>query len=91
MVTKSNDKWRMCVDYNDLNKACPNYSYHLPNIDRLVDGATGHKILSFLDAYSDYKQISMHPRDKEKTTFTTDSANYFYEVMSLSLKNVGAT
>jgi len=91
MVTKSNDKWRMCVDYKDLNKACPKDSYPLPNIDRLVDGAAGHKVLSFLDAFSGYNQINMHPRDKEKTAFMTDNANYFYEVMSFGLKNVGAT
>jgi len=57
----------------------------------LVDGAADHKILSFLDAYSGYNQISMHPRDKEKTTFITDITNYYYEVMSFSQKNVGAT
>jgi len=91
MVTKSNDKWRMCVDYKDLNKACPKDSYPLPNIDRLVDGAVGHKVLSFLDAYSGYNQISMHPKDKEKTAFTTNGANYFYEVMSFGLKNARAT
>jgi len=81
----------MCVDYKDLNKACPKDSYPLPNIDRLVDGATWHKVLSFLNAYSGYNQIMMHPRDKEKTTFTTDSANYFYEVMLFGLKNAGTT
>jgi len=54
LVTKSNSKWRMCVDYKDLNKACPKNSYPLPNIDRLVDGAAGQKVLSFLDAYSGY-------------------------------------
>jgi len=54
LVKKSNDKWRMCVDYTDLNKACPRDAYPLPNIDRLVDGAVGHAILSFLDAYSGY-------------------------------------
>ena len=54
MVKKSSGKWWMCVDYKDLNKACPKDSYPLPNIDRLVDGAAGHKILSFLDAYSGY-------------------------------------
>jgi len=81
----------MFVDYKDLNKAYPKDSYPVSNIDRLVDGAVDHKILSFLDAYSGYNQISMHPKDKEKTTFTTDGANYFYEVMSFSLKNVGAT
>jgi len=87
MVTKPNGKWRMCVDYKDLNKASPKDSYPLPNINRLVDGAADHKILSFLDAYSSYNQISMHSKDKEKTTFTTDGATYFYEVMSFDLKN----
>ena len=81
----------MCVDYKDLNKACPKDSYPLPNIDRLVDGAAGHKILSFLDAYSGYNQISMHHSDRGKTAFTTDDANYFYKVMSFDLKNAGAT
>jgi len=90
MVTKSNNKWRMCIDFKDLNKACPKDSYPLPNIDRLVDGAVGHKVLSFLDTYSGYNQISMHPRDKEKTSITTNGANHFYEVMSFGLKNAGA-
>lgn len=51
MVKKSNDKWRMCVDYIDLNKACPKDSYPLSSIDELVDGASCYK-LSFMDAYS---------------------------------------
>jgi len=54
MVTKSNGNWRMCVDYRNINSACPNDTYPLLNIDRLVDGAAGHKIMSFLDAYFDY-------------------------------------
>jgi len=91
MVTKANDKWRMYVDYTNLNRACSKDSYMLPNIDQLVDGASDHKILSFLDAYSGYNQISMHPRDKEKTAFMMDGANYYYEVMSFDLKNVRAT
>nr|KYP50616.1 Pol polyprotein [Cajanus cajan] len=52
LVKKSSGKWRMCVDYTDLNKACPKDSYPLSSIDRLVDGASGHALLSFLDAYS---------------------------------------
>ena len=91
MVTKPNGNWRMCVDYRNLNSACPKDSYPLPNIDRLVDGATDHKILSFLDAYPGYNQISMHPKDKEKTTFVTADVNYYYEVMPFGLKNVGVT
>jgi len=91
MVTKPNDKWTVRVDYTNLNKACSKDSYPLPNIDRLVDGAAGHKILSFLDAYSGYNQISMHPRGKEETFFTTDDANYYCEVMLFGLKIAKAT
>uniref|UniRef100_A0A151UHE5 Retrovirus-related Pol polyprotein from transposon 17.6 n=1 Tax=Cajanus cajan TaxID=3821 RepID=A0A151UHE5_CAJCA len=91
MVKKSNGKWRMCTDYTDLNKACPKDAYPLPNIDRFVDCAAGHKFLTFLDAYSGYNQIRMYPRDEDKMAFVTDSANYCYEVMPFGLKNVGAT
>jgi len=91
MVKKSNGKWRMCVDYTDLNKACPKDSYPIPTIDRLVDGAAEHQILSFLDAYSGYNQIQMHHYDNEKTAFRTDSYNFFYEVMPFGLRNDGAT
>nr|KYP76658.1 Transposon Ty3-I Gag-Pol polyprotein [Cajanus cajan] len=91
MVKKPNGKWRMCTDYTNLNKACPKDAYPLLNIDRLVDGASGHGILTFLDAYSGYNQIPMHSRDEEKTAFITDSANYCYQVMPFGLKNAGAT
>ena len=91
MVKKSNGKWRICVDYTDLNKACPKDSYPLSTINRLVNRATGHHILSFLNAYSGYNQIQMHSLDKEKTDFMTDSNNFYYEVMPFGLKNVGAT
>jgi len=90
-VKKANGKWRMCVDYTDLNKACPRDAYPLPNIDRLVDGAAGNKVLSFLDAYSGYNQIPMAVSDMHKTAFITDDANYFYRIMPFGLKNAGAT
>ena len=62
LVKKANDKCQMCVDYTNLNKDCPKDAYPLPNIDQLVDGAAGNKVLSFLDAYSGYNQIPMaHP------------------------------
>nr|KYP73371.1 Retrovirus-related Pol polyprotein from transposon 297 family [Cajanus cajan] len=91
MVKKPNGKWRMCTDYTNLNKACPKDAYPLPSIDRLVDGAAGHRLLTFLDAYSGYNQIRMHPQDENKTAFITDSTNYCYRVMSFGLKNAGAT
>jgi len=91
LVKKTNGKWRMCVDYTDLNKACPRDAYPLPNIDRLVDGAVGNKVLSFLDAYSKYNQIPMDITNMTKTAFIIDDANYFYKFMSFGLKNVEAT
>jgi len=54
LVKKANGKWRMCVDFTDLNKACPKDSYPFPSIDALVDSASGYKMLSFLDAFSGY-------------------------------------
>jgi len=91
LVKKSNGKWRMCVDFTDLNKACPKDSYPLPSIDALVDSATGCKLLSFLDAFSGYNQIKMHPMDEEKTAFMTERSCYCYKVMPFGLKNAGAT
>ncbi|XP_075478767.1 uncharacterized protein LOC142519613 [Primulina tabacum] len=51
LVPKSTGKWRMCVDFRDLNKACPKYCYPLSRIDQLVDSTSGCELLSFLDAY----------------------------------------
>ena len=63
MVKKSNGKWRMCVDFTDLNKACPKDSFSLPRIDQLVDSIAGHKLLTFMDAFSGYNQILMDEGD----------------------------
>ena len=63
MVKKNNDKWRMCVDFIDLNKACPKDSFLLPRIEQLVDSIVGHKLLSFMDALSGYNQIMMDEED----------------------------
>ncbi|RDX61810.1 Retrovirus-related Pol polyprotein, partial [Mucuna pruriens] len=91
MVRKTNGRWRMCTDYIDLNKVCPKDPYPLPNIDRLVDNVSGYGFLSFMNAYSGYNQIKMHPEDEEKTAFITDGGAFCYKVMSFGLKNVGAT
>ena len=63
----------------------------MPSIDGLVDVASDFQFLSFLDAYSGYNQILMHPLDEEKTAFITLMTNYCYKVMPFRLKNVGAT
>ncbi|KAM1072630.1 hypothetical protein ACFX2B_017614 [Malus domestica] len=79
--------WRMCVDYTDLNKRCPNDSFPLLLIDRLIDSTAGCELLSFMNAYSRYNQIFMNSPDQEHTTFTIDRGLYCYKVMPFSLKN----
>jgi len=91
LVKNANKKWRMCVDFTDLNKAYPKDSYPLPSIDALVDSASGCRLLSFLETFLGYNQILMHNRDECKTTFMTDLSSYCYKVMSFGLKNSGAT
>ncbi|KAK0605493.1 hypothetical protein LWI29_027475 [Acer saccharum] len=91
LVKKKNKQWRMCVDFTDLNKACPKDSFPLPRIDQLVDATAGHELLSFMDAYSGYNQIRMNKADEEKTSFTTNQGLYCYKVIPFGLKNAGAT
>ena len=91
MVKKANDKWRMCVDFTDLNKACLKDSYPLPCIDQLVDSTVGLKLLIFMDAFSGYIQIRMDEANQEKTSFVTSQDLFCYEVMPFGLKNAGAT
>ncbi|KAG7588731.1 Ribonuclease H-like superfamily [Arabidopsis suecica] len=91
VVKKKNGKDRVCIDFTDLNKACPKDSFPLPHIDRLVESTAGNELLTFMDAFSGYNQIMMDPEDQEKTSFITDRGTYCYKVMPFGLKNAGAT
>ena len=91
MVKKPNGKWRMCVDFTDLNRACSKDSYPLPWIDTLVDSIARHELLSFMDVFSGYNQIKMKEEGQEKTSFVTSHRLFCYKVMSFGLKNAGAT
>src|SRR5213596_1819442 len=91
LVKKKNGKWRMCVDYTDLNKACPKDPFGLPRIDQIVDYTVGYELLCFLDAYSGYHQVSLAESDCIKTSFITPFGAYCYITMPFGLKNAGAT
>ena len=71
MVKKANGKWRMCVNFTNLNKAYPKDSYPLPRINLLVDSMASHQLLSFMDAFSRYNHIRLDEADQEKTSFVT--------------------
>lgn len=81
----------MCVDFTNLNRACPKGSYPLPQIKLLVDSMVGHQLLSFMDAFSSYNQIRLDETDQEKTFFITSQGLFCYKVMPFGLKNARET
>ena len=91
LVRKKSGKWRMCVDYTGLNKACPKDPFPLPRIDQIVDSTSGCEILYFLDAYSGYHQIAMKKSDQLVTSFITPFGSFCYVSMLFGLKNAGET
>ena len=91
VVKKKTEKWRVCVDFTDLNKACPKDPFPMPRIDQLVDATVGHPRTSFLDAFQGYHQIPLATEDQEKTAFVTPVGNYHYKVMPFGLKNARST
>nr|GEX15241.1 reverse transcriptase domain-containing protein [Tanacetum cinerariifolium] len=91
MVKKHDGSWRMCVDFTDLNKACPQDCYPLPEIDWKVESLCGYPFKCFLDAYKGYHQIQLAEAGEEKTSFHTGQGVYCYTKMPFGLKNAGAT
>jgi hypothetical protein len=91
MVKRANGKWTMCIDFIDLNKACPKDEFPLPRIDSFVDAATTLELMSLLDCYSSYHQIWMKKEDETKTSFITPSGTYCYLQMTKGLKNAGGS
>ena len=81
----------MCVDFRDLNKACPKEDFLLPHIDILVDSTSSNALMSFMDGFSRYNQIKMASKNMTKSTFTTEWWIYCYTVMLFGLKNAGTT
>ena len=91
VVKKKNVKWRVCVDFMDLNWACPKDPFPMPKIKQLVDATYGHSRISFLDAFQGYHQIALAPEDREKIAFISLDVNYHYNMIPFGMKNVGAT
>ncbi|XBI11942.1 hypothetical protein VPH35_138889 [Triticum aestivum] len=91
VVPKKGGKERMCVDFTNLNKACPQDPFPLPRIDQIVDFTAECDMLCFLDAFSGYQQIKMTVQDVEKTAFLTPCGVYCYTCMPFGLRNAGAT
>ena len=91
IVKKKNGKWKVCVDFMDLNKACSKDPFPVPKIDQLVDATFGHPRMSFLETFQGYHKIALAPEDKEKTSFITPTGNFHYKVMPFRLKNAGST
>ena len=91
MAEIANGKWRICVNFTDLNGAYPKDSFPLPRIDQLVDSTVGHKLLTFMVAFFEYNQIQMTEEDQEKTAFIISQRLYCYRIMPFGLKNVGET
>jgi hypothetical protein len=93
LVQKKDGRWRVCVDFRDLNSATPKGEYPMPVAETLINAAVGIKILSFMDGNAGYNQIFMAPEDIHKTAFIVPGAVglFKYVVMTFGFKNVGTT
>ena len=91
VVKKKTGKWRVCVDFTDLNKACPKDPFPMSQIDQLVGATVGHSRMSFLDAFQGYHQIPLALNNQEKTAFVIPIGNYHYKIMPFGLKNAEST
>ena len=90
-VNKKQGTIRVCIDFIDLNKACPKETCPTPHIDQIIDNCAGSVIFSFMDGFSGYNQIEILPTDQHKTAFIFPCGTFAYCKLPFGLKNAGAT
>jgi hypothetical protein len=91
LIDKKQGTIRVCVDYRDINKACPKDNFPTPFIDQIVDDCIGSEIFFLMDGFSGYNQINIVPTDQHKTTFICPWGTFAYRKIPFVLKNAGAT
>jgi hypothetical protein len=90
-IDKKGGSIRVCVDYRDINKACPKDNFPTPFIDQIVDDCAGNEIFSLVDGFSGYNEINIAPKDQHKTSFICPWGTFAYRKLPFGLKNAGAT
>jgi hypothetical protein len=90
-IDKKGGSIHVCVDYRDINKACPKDNFPTPFVDQIVDDCAGSEIFSLMDGFSGYNQINIAPEDQHKTTFICPWGTFAYRKLPFGLKNAGAT
>ena len=91
VVRKKNEEIRLCVDFRNLNKCSKKDNYPLPNMENLLQRVSGDSVMSFLDGFSGYNQVVVHPDAQEKTVFTTPWGTFMYTKIPFGPMNAGAT
>jgi hypothetical protein len=90
-IDKKGGNIRVCVDYRDINKACPKDNFPTPFVDQIVDDYAGSEIFSLMDGFYGYNQINIVPEDQHKTAFICPWGTFAYRKLPFSLKNAGTT
>ncbi|XP_070013905.1 uncharacterized protein [Nicotiana sylvestris] len=85
-IRKANGQIRVCVDFRDLNNACPKDEFSLPIPELMIDATTGYEAMSFMDGSSGYNQIRMAPKDEKITAFRTPKGIYCYKIPQKAIK-----
>jgi hypothetical protein len=90
-INKKQGNIHVCIDFRDLNKACPKDNFPTPFIDHILDECAGSDVFYFMDGFLGYNQIQIKPEDQHKTTFICPWGTFSYWKIPFGLKNVGAT